>query len=240
MGLSAKGVCAGISADKIGARAVGKKIARKKENYSRKKIFEHTVANFLCTLKFKSILLYLPLFIEADTKKIIRILRTNRKAVYVPFIEGVSFKMVRYRLPEITGDFNIQTCRNSFVKINKIDIMIIPALGVDRNFKRIGHGKGMYDRFVEKIKNTPLTIFAQKKICYFDADICEKHDVSADFLTAEGKIFQRGKINNVNYCANRSRRNGNIRYCRIFDGKKNRFRKISNIYRAVKIKSKGD
>ncbi len=135
----------------------------------------------LKSIKNKKILFYYPLMFEADIKESLNILRKNCK-VYIPFMEGESFKMVPFRLPLKKKKFGILEAGNSLRNIKNIDIAIVPTLGVDGNMQRIGFGKGMYDRFFSKLKHRPYTIFIQPNLCYTDKFICDYYDISCDLL----------------------------------------------------------
>jgi len=97
-------------------------------------------------------------------------------------MEGESFKMVPFRLPLIEKKFGIFEAGNTLRNINKIDIAIVPAVGVDGNFQRIGFGKGMYDRFFAKLKKRPYIIFVQPELCYTKKLLCDDYDVVCDLL----------------------------------------------------------
>ena len=141
--------------------------------------------------KNRSILFYYPLSFEVNILKTLMTMRRQTK-VYLPFMEGQSFKMVEFRLPLTKKRFNIFEAGNSIKKINKIDIAIVPALGVDINLQRIGFGKGMYDRFFAKLKKKPYTIFVQADICHTKESICDSYDVSCDvLLTPKRRILAR-------------------------------------------------
>ncbi|VUA74320.1 5-formyltetrahydrofolate cyclo-ligase [Campylobacter coli] len=75
-------------------------------------------------------------------------------------MQDKSLKIVKLRLPFIKKRFGVLEPMDSFLK-TKIDIAIIPVIGVDRELKRIGHGQGFYDRFFENLNYKPLVIFAQ-------------------------------------------------------------------------------
>ena len=47
----------------------------------------------------QNILLYLPMGIEVNLYPLIATLRKEKKNIYVPFMEGESFRLVKYRLP---------------------------------------------------------------------------------------------------------------------------------------------
>jgi 5-formyltetrahydrofolate cyclo-ligase len=98
----------------------------------------------------KNILLYIPLDIEVDTTLLINELRKEKKIVYVPFMEDDSFKIVKYRLPLHKKKFNIKEPTNSFLKPNKIDLAVVPIVGIDVLNKRIGLVKVcMIDFFID-------------------------------------------------------------------------------------------
>ncbi len=130
----------------------------------------------------RSIMLYLPLAMEVDLYPLIRVLRREGRTLYVPFMEGKSFRLVKYRYPLITKRFGIKEPKNSIQYRNKkIDIAIVPMVGVDLTHRRVGFGKGMYDRFFEKeMKNIGFTVFVARKLCFSSKIVTDSHDVKAD------------------------------------------------------------
>ena len=141
----------------------------------------------LKNVKNKTILFYYPLWFEADVRKTMLKLRC-RNTIYLPFMEGQSFKMVKYRLPLVKKKFDIFEAGNSIRNIKTIDIAIVPALGVDDNLQRIGFGKGMYDRFFAKLRKKPYTIFIQIDKCHTKEKICDSYDISCDLLVSPREI----------------------------------------------------
>ncbi|MDR0407509.1 MAG: 5-formyltetrahydrofolate cyclo-ligase [Campylobacteraceae bacterium] len=149
--------------------------------------------NVLKKIKFKTIALYIPLKNEVDIRVLLNYLRKERK-VYVPFMECVSFKLVKYRLPIQKKRFNIMESPNSFARVRKIDIAVVPVIGVDGDMRRIGFGKGMYDRFFASLKPAPLVIFIQLTKCFTKNRLCEAYDVQADiYITPTDIMIKRGK-----------------------------------------------
>ena len=140
-------------------------------------------------LKSKDILFYYPLPMEANILKVLTKMR-QKSNVYLPFMEGESFKMVPFRLPLKKKKFGIFEAGNTHRNINKIDIAIVPTIGVDGNLQRIGFGKGMYDRFFPKLKKRPYTIFIQKEFCYTKELICDEYDIKCDLLLTPKKSLK--------------------------------------------------
>lgn len=164
----------------------------------RDKLVNSQIISLLKNKKGLNVLMYWPLDLEVDIRKSLYEIRKNNH-VYLPFMEEISFKMVPFRLPLSRKKFNIYEAGNSFKNIIKIDVAIIPAVGVDRRSRRIGFGKGMYDRFFEKLKKDPYKIFIQSQICYSKKDICDDHDISCDMLiTPRARLLHR-RTKYVNY-----------------------------------------
>ena len=162
--------------------------------YKRDKIIEKELLSLLDNAKVRSVLLFNPLPIEANISGVIATCRRRKCRVYVPFMEGVSFKMVQWRLPLSTKKFNIKEPKNSFAVKPKIDFAVVPVIGVDGLLKRIGFGKGMYDRFFASLEPKPPILFVQREFCMTQNLLSEEHDIAADiYLTPYKTIIKRGK-----------------------------------------------
>ncbi len=57
------------------------------------------IIKYLKESKVKSIFGYIPLKTEVNIKEVFNFCRVNKIDVYVPFMEGKSFRLVKYRLP---------------------------------------------------------------------------------------------------------------------------------------------
>jgi 5-formyltetrahydrofolate cyclo-ligase len=149
-------------------------------------------------LRGKNILVYMPLDIEADiTKAVQRIRKKNN--LFVPLMEDVSFKIVPLRLPLSQNKLKIYEPGNSIRKTNNIDVAIIPAIGVDKKARRIGFGKGMYDRFFADMRKDPYKIFVQSQICYINQDVCDDFDISCNMLITPKVTLLQKRKSDVNY-----------------------------------------
>ena len=169
--------------DKVGFRKFAFAKMQKKYPYhvaGSKKVMQ-SLSALIGQHKPKSILFYHPMDHELDLRPLMRKERNKRK-VYLPFMVDDSFKMVAYRLPLRTAKYGIIEPRNSLLNINTVEMIIVPIVGVDRHFKRIGFGKGMYDRFVARLDNKPLIIFVQTTLCYTKQSITDHYDIQADYI----------------------------------------------------------
>ena len=130
----------------------------------------------------KNILLYIPLKKEVNVLPLINDLRKRKINVFVPFMKGDSFKLVPYRLPLEKKKFGIKEPKNSFFKSKKIDLAIVPIIGIDKQYKRIGFGKGMYDRFFFRLDYKPTIIFTQLSLCKSKLTLSNNYDIQADYI----------------------------------------------------------
>jgi len=148
-----------------------------------KKVLEG-LYRYIIALHAKHIMLYLPLKMEVNLYPLIVRLRKEKKQLYVPFMEGASFRLVKYRLPLRQKRFGIKEPLDSKqYRIKKIDIAIVPIVGVDVTHRRVGFGKGMYDRFFEKNKkNIKQTVFVARELCYAKEIVTDHYDVKADMI----------------------------------------------------------
>lgn len=114
--------------------------------------------------KFINILLYMNLDFEVNLSYLINSLRGHKRyRLFIPKCDKNSFKINFIRLPLKKQGYNIKECIGSRAfEYERIDIGIIPVLGVDKHYKRIGFGKGMYDRFFTNILYKPRLIFISR------------------------------------------------------------------------------
>ncbi|WP_024789862.1 5-formyltetrahydrofolate cyclo-ligase [Lebetimonas sp. JH292] len=129
---------------------------------------------------YKNILFFIPLKNEPDIKGVINALRRKKKNIFVPFMQDLSFKMVKYQLPIKKKKFSIFEPVNKQKTLQKIDLAIVPVVGITQNFQRIGFGRGMYDRFFANLKYKPKIVFLQLTPCATKLNVADKFDIKAD------------------------------------------------------------
>lgn len=144
-----------------------------------KVLYTHVVKN-----NAQNVMLYLPLGIEVNLYPLIQRLRKEKRKLYVPFMEGASFRLVKYRLPLYKKQFGIKEPKDSKqYRKKQIDIAIVPIVGIDVTQRRVGFGKGMYDRFFEKNKkNIKQIVFVARELCYAKEIVTDHYDVKADMI----------------------------------------------------------
>lgn len=133
--------------------------------------------------KAKNILLYVPLSSEVDLLPLINLLRKRKDTqVLVPYMKGDSFIPVKFRLPLKSKRFGIKEPAYSYCFKKKIDLVVVPIVGIDPTFRRVGFGAGMYDRFFDRLDYRPITIFTQLKLCVANTIITSSHDIEPNYI----------------------------------------------------------
>ncbi len=62
----------------------------------------------------------------------------------------------------------------------EVDLVIVPALAVDKNNYRLGYGGGFYDRFLKDFEGTKIVCIPKELIV--ETVYPEKHDVKMDLI----------------------------------------------------------
>ena len=153
-------------------------------SYQKDKKILHVLYRYIAQSNVKHMMLYLPLKTEVNLYPLIQRLRKEKKVLYVPFMEGASFRLVKYRLPLKKKQFGIKEPNDSKqYRVKNIDLAIVPIVGTDVTYRRVGFGKGMYDRFYEKQnKNIKQTVFVARELCYSKEVVTDHYDVKADMI----------------------------------------------------------
>lgn len=71
-----------------------------------------------------------------------------------------------------------------------IDLIIIPALCVDKKGNRIGYGKGYYDRLLKKIPHNPLRIALVFSDLIVENSYCNDFDEKINIIICNNSIFK--------------------------------------------------
>lgn len=154
-----------------------------------------------CYKASKEILTYYPFRSEIDTTIIIRNALKQKKKVILPKVNGK--KLDLYYIKDLENDlgpgsFDIMEpipSKCTIASYKNIDIALVPGVGFDRNFNRLGYGGGFYDKLLEGLPaETPRIALA------FNIQLIEKipimaHDLKVDIIITEKEILRRKVLN---------------------------------------------
>ncbi|MBD3792554.1 MAG: 5-formyltetrahydrofolate cyclo-ligase [Campylobacterales bacterium] len=167
------------------------------QKYYADKVVSNALYRLIKQSQAKVVMLYIPLKIEINIINLLYRLRKEGLTLLVPFMEGKSFRLVKYRLPLSVKNFGIKEPNISNTYYKQIDLAIVPIIGTDRTFRRVGFGKGYYDRFFENHKTKIETVvFVGRKSCITSTVITDHYDVEGDFYITPKRIYQKKKLSN--------------------------------------------
>ena len=128
---------------------------RKWAKEERKKLNTTELSNFLVqklqdTSEYKNakhIMFFYPLEYEIN---LLPLLNDKSKNFYLPKINGKNLLCCSYKNGDILCESCFKTKEPLTEPIDKsiLDLVIVPALAVDKNFYRLGYGGGFYDRWL--------------------------------------------------------------------------------------------
>jgi len=146
--------------------------------------------------KAERIALYFSIKNEVRTEQIFEMAMECGKKVYFPHMEGTILEFHRVDdLGELKpGKFGIPEPRQDSAKIQTkdLDIIVVPGVAFDRLGRRVGYGKGYYDRTLKEIHKEKLIGLAYG-FQVLDRIPVEAGDIGLGSLIMEsGIIFAKG------------------------------------------------
>lgn len=182
------------------------KFCKNKRSGTQKAMLQ-TLQKIILENQFKNILLYFPLSNEFDVRPLLyKLKKTKGIHLYLPKVKGDEFDLIEFRYPLHKGRFSLFEPKGKVRTGIKLDVMIVPILAWDQKMRRIGFGKGYYDRFYAKLSNKPYIIFVSLLGLYVHKNITQEFDIGADLvLTPYYKVRRKyngmdmDKPYNLNY-----------------------------------------
>lgn len=125
----------------------------------------------------KNVMIYYPM---KDEINLLSLLEDDSKTFYLPKIDGKNILCCPYKL----GDNLCESCFKTKEPLTKsvqkelIDLVIVPALAVDKNSYRLGYGGGFYDRFLDGVNILKITCVSRNLLV--ETVYPEAHDIKID------------------------------------------------------------
>lgn len=133
---------------------------------------------------------YYPIGSEILTQDIIQELLSNAKEVFLPKVIGDKMefrKIVDFSSLE-KGSFDIMEPKDDCKVDNKLDVILIPTVGITPKGIRLGYGHGFYDRFLVENKVTTISLTLEKQVVKNIPK--SEHDIIIDWIVTEDRMLQ--------------------------------------------------
>lgn len=180
-------------------KEIRKNLLEKRRNLpkDKKAIYDKEISKkIICSDYFKKaeqVLVFASTDEEFDTRYIIERCRMEHKRVFYPLCLDNDGNM-EFLKADSLGDLEIgnykllepkKTCKPYKPKEN--DIAIIPALSVDKNFNRIGYGKGYYDRFLKDFNG--ISICPCYSEMFTDTLPADENDIKVSIIVTDKEVL---------------------------------------------------
>lgn len=166
---------------------IRKEILNKRKNIEFKDQKDLMIINHLKSIinDFNNIMIYYPISNEPNILNIME----NNKNYYLPYCINKDIEVRKIvSLDDLEKDE--ANVLSSKVKTNDmIEVVIVPAVAMNRQFFRLGYGKGYYDRFL-KYKNV-LKIAVVYNDFLIDEQYQDEWDVCFDYIVTEKEIIKK-------------------------------------------------
>ena len=174
--------------------ALSKDERSKKSTAIMERLFDF--ANFL---EARLVLFYMSYGSEVDTEPMVRKALELEKIVALPLVDAKQREIVPFKIDNLDSDIRPgyrgirepipEQCKQ--IPIQYVNLAIIPGVAFDERGGRIGHGMGVYDRFIPK-----LDITTRKVALAFECQIVpqipmEPHDRYTDIIITEERIIYK-------------------------------------------------
>lgn len=130
------------------------------------------------------ILMYHSLPDEVNTHKFLNKWK-NVKRFYLPRVNGVNLELLPYNESRLEiGSFHIEEpVGNDIHPVDEIELIIVPGVAFDTKGRRLGRGKGFYDRLLANAKALKIGVGYEFQLV--DELPAEDHDVPVDMVITE-------------------------------------------------------
>lgn len=137
----------------------------------------------------KNIMIFYPTKYEVN---LLELMSFSDKKFFLPRVKGMELEVCEFsEESELKkSEFNILEPITNPVQPSLLDLVIVPALMVDKKGYRLGYGGGFYDRFIEKLRSDTLTIGLAFEFQIFDSIPKESHDAQLNYVITEKRIIK--------------------------------------------------
>jgi 5-formyltetrahydrofolate cyclo-ligase len=179
-----------LTKEQIRSKILGKLKTQKEEDRDRKsKIIKKKLFRTSVFKKAKRVMFYIAFDGEVDTEDMIKAARRSGKIIAVPVCKKQRITIRPCRFPDKAklkkGAYGIcEPAVKKYIKLEDLDLVIVPGLAFDKKGSRLGRGKGCYDAFLKKLPEDTASIGLA-----FDFQILPSLPATATDVSVDRLIF---------------------------------------------------
>lgn len=130
---------------------------------------------------------------EVRTQDILQEILNAGKELALPKVEkdDLIFKQVTSFSDLEIGNFSIMEPKERCAETKKLEVILVPAIGLTRDGYRLGYGFGYYDRYLHGKHSKKIALAYSKQI--IKSIPHDGHDVKVDCIVTEDEIIYTNK-----------------------------------------------
>lgn len=129
---------------------------------------------------------------EVETAPMIRRALAAGKRVVLPKVKGKELELFEIKIFDSDvspGAWGIPEPRGSaLVKLDELDVIIVPGVAFDERGNRLGYGAGFYDKLLSEFKKPTVAIAFEQQIV--PMILADPHDVPVKKIVTENRIIE--------------------------------------------------
>ena len=139
--------------------------------------------------------LYAPIHQEVDTSRVALGALATGKALLYPAVVGSELKFRRVlRLDQlIPGCYGIPEPVGEARDPQEADLIVVPGVAFDQSGRRIGYGKGYYDKALHRMERGGRLVGFCYDFQLIEEIVGEPHDVTMDIIVTESRVVRVNK-----------------------------------------------
>ncbi|HBG08160.1 MAG: 5-formyltetrahydrofolate cyclo-ligase [Geobacteraceae bacterium GWC2_58_44] len=139
--------------------------------------------------------LYAPIHHEVETEGVASEALSAGKTLLYPAVEGddIRFRRVAAVSELVPGRFGIPEPTGAPCSPCDADLIVVPGVAFDVFGRRIGYGKGYYDRSLHLLEGSGKLVAFCYDFQLFEAIVGEPHDVTMDLIVTELRVVRVNK-----------------------------------------------
>ena len=140
--------------------------------------------------RFKTIACYISFGSEPSTNLFLKHCQLeDRIELFVPRVTGEDLEWVEFSAEQIKHPLGMSEPIGDARKLTEVDLMVMPALAIDRDGNRLGRGRGYFDRALQNIaaKKTIALVHDDELLARVPS---ESHDARVDAVCTCGELIE--------------------------------------------------
>ena len=139
--------------------------------------------------------LYASIHHEVDTSFVAAQALAATKTLLYPAVQGsdMQFRRVQGLAELLPGRFGIPEPAGAVWEPQLADLIVVPGVAFDCSGRRIGYGKGYYDKFLHSLEGSGRLVGFCYDFQLYDEIVGEPHDVMMDIIVTEIRVVRVNK-----------------------------------------------